>query len=40
MSPPEYGDSISAAVTAPGSRKKTILSPATSLLIATLALAG
>ena len=34
MSPPDYGDNISA------SKKKTILSPATSHLIATLALAG
>jgi len=34
MSPPDYGDNISA------SKKKTILSPATSLLIATRALAG
>jgi hypothetical protein len=41
MSPPDYGDNISAAVTVPGGRKQTsILSLTACLLIVTLTLAG
>jgi hypothetical protein len=40
MSPPDYGDNISAAVTVSGNKKTTILSLATCLLIATMTLAG